>query len=159
MTWQDAKDALAIALEGLTATLPDGADGDTASSAVRRVFTAPPASIEPGDLPCIILGQSTLQDDWGPEALSEYELTCSLVLRDEDIARAVEWTEAYRERVKTTLRQNVSLGGAVSVINGVSFTAVQDISWAGGGYTGFQFTMPIEMYEAVDFAVGDGVHP
>lgn len=159
MTWQDAKDALAIALEGLTATLPDGDDGDTVDRTIQAVFTAPPASIEPGNLPCIVLGASTLRDDWGPEALSEYELTCSLLLRDEDIARAVEWTEAFREQVKTELRLNVSLGGAVSVINGVSFTAAQDVTWAGMVFTGFLFTLPIEMYEAVDFAIGDGVHP
>ena len=160
MTWADAKSALKIALEGLVAEIPDGDDGDTVERTIQAVHKTPPASIEPGDVPCIVMGESTLDDDWGPEGLSEYGLTCSLLLRDEDVARAVEWAEAFREVVKDALRLNVSLGGAISVINGVSFTAVSgDLIWAGRAWTGFRFTLPMVVFEAVDFAVGDGVRP
>lgn len=161
MTWADAKQALSLVLDGLTATIPDGDDGDVSARAVQAVFKQPPASIEKGNLPCIVFGESTLSDDWGPGLSSQnYELTCSLMLRDEDIARAVEWTEAFRDAVMRELWKNTMLGAAATVVNGARFTAAQDVfDGARNAYTGFQFTLPIVIEETVNFAVGDGAHP
>lgn len=151
--WQATKEALAAALEGISIEI----DGPAAIwQAVAMVHTKPPTSIEPADLPCIVLGQSTLDDEWDSGgAFERYELTASLLLKDENAGRAVELTEHYRAQIKERIRRLPALrAGPALVTGGVSFTAVTDLIWNAQAYAGFQFTIPLGIEAAVEFGTG-----
>lgn len=155
--WATAKEALATALEAVAVSLDLG--GDTGASPfaqdIAHVFRQPPASIEPGLLPCIVLGVSSMSDEWDSAVAREvYELECFLLLRHEDAESAVQLVEAYREDIRDVLRQHVNLGGAAQVVNGAEFGRLSSIGFAGQEYAGFAFTLPIVLSGPVTFAGG-----
>ncbi len=142
--WTDTKTALAARLTTVSITLP-------IEQSLKRVYVNPPASIEQSDLPCIVLGESPLDDEWASSLAREhYRLTASLLLRDEDAARGNELVEAYREDIKRVLRGNQTLLDPVTptdphagIFEGPTFTEPQDIAYQNQRYGGIQFVVPI----------------
>lgn len=156
MSWAATKTALAERLTGLAITSP-------VAEAIRRVFTEPPRSIEPGDVPAIAFGESTLEDNWGAsEALEDYLLTGYVLLSDESTAQGVLRAEAYREALKNAFRQNLTLlapteevPASAVIAAGPSFSQLGSITFAGKTYPGFMFQLPISLNVTVTFAGGD----
>lgn len=161
--WNEAKDALAGRLGP-----PFRASGGVAitapvAQAIRHVYTEPPAAIESAQFPCIVFGESSLDDEWSSSlAREKYELTCSLFLRDEDAARAVELVEAYREAIKAKLRKNLTLlvpGGGndthAGIFAGPTFTPAGVISYGAANHVGCQFTVPVILTMPVTYQDDD----
>jgi hypothetical protein len=148
MTWAQAKAKLVTALSSAAITSP-------IAQTIAKVYGEPPASIEPGNLPCIILGASSMDDEWDSGLAREmYELECFLLLRNEDAAVAVQLVEAYRDAVRDKLRLNVTLGGTAQVVNGARFGRLTSIGYANEAYPGFTFTLPIVLSGPVTFGGG-----
>lgn len=155
--WRLAKEELALRLAPV-------AIDDPIEQALKKVYADPPASIEPGMLPCIVFGQSTLDEDWESALAHErYDLTGSLLLRDQDVKRAVEIVEAYRGELQIKLRKNLTLlvpeenahQAHAGIFAGPRFTAVTPLRFGTGVYVGCQFTTSIQITVPVEYADSD----
>lgn len=154
--WRTAKEALAVRLATIAIT-------DPVTQSIAKVFPDPPASIEPGLLPCIVFGESSMDDEWGSSVARErYVLTCTLMLRDEDSERASDLVESYRDALKEKLRHNLALlvpatptSPHAGIFEGPSFTAPGDVLYGTARYLGFQFTVSVIVTEPVTFADTD----
>lgn len=159
MSWVAAKAALGERLEGLAITAP-------IAQTVRRVYVDPPRSIEPGDLPAIVFGESSLEDIWSSnQATEEYLLTGYVALRDENDAIAVQLSEAYRDALKAKFRSNLYLlappDATVTALlsEGPSFSELGRVQIGGQRYAGFAFQLPITITGTVTFADSDYEEP
>lgn len=149
MAWAEAKAALGVKLATVAVTSP-------AAQSIEKVFTEPPTSIEEGLLPCIVLGDSSFEDEWSSGlALESYEVECFLFLRNEDVQQALLYAESYRQAVKDKLRASVKLGRSEVTLQGGAFGRMQSYAYAGKPFDGFTFTVRLTINdESPGFAAG-----
>lgn len=141
-SYHAVQEALAERLR--TVEIDEDLGQQTFAQQIAQVFVDPPASIEPGLLPCIVLGDAPFDDDWASSyALELYRQQCGLLLRDEDAAVAVQLCNAYRGAIRDVLRRNVKLGLSHVTVSGVSFNEVELFPYAGHAYFGFVFEVAI----------------
>lgn len=162
--WHAVQEALATALAAASDATPTPGvhvDIDLGSEpnfeqSIGAVFVDPPASIEPGELPCILLGDDSFSDEWVSSlAVEEYEQQAFLLLRDEDAEVSTQLCKAYRQDIKRVLRRHVKLGLAVVTLHGARFGNMGVIDYAGQSYVGFPFSVNITVNDAAPgFAAG-----
>jgi hypothetical protein len=153
--WRAVEVALAPRLK--VAVSVDLGGEEAFAQSIAHVFVDPPASVEPGDLPCILLGDSPFDDEWDSAlALETYALECFLMLRDEDAEVAQQLTKAYRQSLRDALRANVKVGRSDTTLQGASFGPIAAVTYAGRDYLGFRFNVDVVLNdENPGFAAGE----
>lgn len=153
--WRAAKVALGAALETAAVEVVFSETNTYEASLAGRVYVDLPPSVEPGMLPCVLIGDAPFEDEWDAALAREtYQVQCFLLLRDEDVSSAIRLAEAWRQSIRDVMRQHVVLGGAAQVVNGASFGRVTSIGYARREHIGFTFELPIVLSGPVTFAGG-----
>ncbi len=149
MSWGTAKDALATILASVTATVDD------MEHVIARVYTEPPAKVQ--DVPCAILGNSSLEVDRGAgTGVERYDLTISFLLRNADPDEAVRLMEAWRAAIVAELNRPRSItledsdnASQADVVGELDFGEFGMITWAGDEFDGFELRLPIVLTTAL----------
>jgi len=142
--WKDARAELKTILEGVSITSP-------ITETIARVYEFPPAQVQ--DQPCIIIYPPALdvQRNIGSLRIKNYRVICRLLLRDEDLGRASELADAYREALADKIDDNVTLNGKATVVSSQEITAVGNFSEAGYPFFGLDCILGIEFKETATF--------
>lgn len=153
MAWVDARARIKVVLEGVSISITNVDDGETFAQSLARVYEF--TQDEPlQDFPCCVMRGATLRGESYPDTLrSLYEETVDLVVVDEELGRAIELLEAYREAILTAFTADMTLNGNAAVIGLPAFEAPQamDVGVQGARAVGSRFALPVHLLTGVTY--------
>lgn len=144
IAWADSRARIATDLATVAITSP-------ITQTVKRVYATPPGVIQ--DMPCFIIYPPALEfSRHSALRMKRYTVRIQFFITDQDLDRATDIVDNYREAVVDMFDQDVTLNGTCTQILGPRFEPAVSLKYAEKDYVGLDFFLSVDISTAATFA-------
>ena len=145
MAWSDIRARLAVVLDAIAVTSPS-------AESIKRVYLTSPATVE--DLPCFIIYPPAVEVErrpggWRVNKYGPLRLRC--LVRDADVAVAVDFLDAFREATIAAFDAEIRLENEATLVQSQRIDEAKAFKYGGRDYVGFDCILGVRLDEQVTY--------